>query len=79
MPRGADVPSGIGGYFLVGANAPGDILTALPDTAWDVNVARLCVTFTVVFSYPLLQYVAAWVPVAVGWSRAGSSVTLPVC
>lgn len=61
------MPSGIGGYFLVGANAPGDILTALPDTAWDVNVARLCVTFTVVFSYPLLQYVAVAVGLVPRW------------
>jgi len=51
------LPTGALGYMHFGSATQGDVLENMGFTA-DVNVARVCIALTGVFSYPLLMYVA---------------------
>ena len=48
--------NGICGYILFQNNTQDNILKNFAQDDWVANAARLCVTFTVTFSYPLMNY-----------------------
>ena len=50
------VSNGMFGYILFQGETKDNILNNFENDDWLANVARLCVTFTITFSYPLMNF-----------------------
>lgn len=50
------VANGVFGYALFQSDTKDNILNNFANDNWVANIARLCVTFTITFSYPLMNF-----------------------